>query len=241
VYHKVLYEENTKGFDETLKKCLRWVAVNEAIEKEYPPWIENQLIKEWEMPHHSPLYQMLHWYQNSFFHHLYWNRDTIQTKYIGFGQYDQILVAYEFRGLLSTLENDKADKVIGCFPYDFSTILDIFNEQDWIETFLIPYNTFYKTNHTLVEFRDKPMMLLHTFIIPKWFFNHMMPFIEHVTPIVLRKLKWNVRHLAGTLERVYALCLAAGILEGKFRSFYGFSGVKLCNDQRTPDLLRGIE
>lgn len=242
VYHKILHEENTKSFSEPLKNsALMWVAVNEEIEKEYPSWINNRLLKEWEMSHHSPLYQMLHWQQNSFFHHLYNNRTSIPTKYVGFAQYDQKLDGSKFESLIGQLNHDKADKLIGCFPYAYDTILDIFNDEEWKGIFLVPYNNFYKLNHSLVEFKDKPMFLLHTFILPTWYFNHIMPFIEHVTPIVVRHLKWNIRHLAGTLERVYALCLAAGILEGKFKSVFMFDGVQQCDDQRTPDPIRGVK
>jgi hypothetical protein len=241
IYHKIVYEENTKDFSDTLKNStLFWVAVNEQIEKEYPPWIHQRLLKEWEMPHYSPLYQMSNWYQNSFFHHLYKNHQSIPTKYVGFAQYDQSLNATKFENLIQQLQHDKADKVIGCFPYEFQTILDIFNEEEWKQMFIVPYNAFYKLSHSLVELKDKPMFLFHTFIIPTWYFNHMMPFIEHVTPLILRHLKWNTRHLAGTLERVYALCLAAGILEGKFKSVFMFDGVQNCSTQRTPDALRGL-
>jgi len=69
----------------------------------------------------------------------------------------------------------------------------------------------------------------------------MMPFIEYITPEIVRNLKWNIRHLAGTLERVYALCLAAGILEGKFKQIIKFDGIKQRDDQRTPDPIRGID
>jgi hypothetical protein len=242
VYHKILHEENTNDFSEELKNSiLMWVAVNEEIEKEYPSWINNRLIKEWEMPQHSPLYQMLHWQQNSFFHHLYLNRHSISTKYVGFGQYDQKLASGPFTHLVNLIENDTADKLIGCYVCPFEVILDLFKEPEWEEVFIKPYNEFYKLNHKLQDFKDKPMMLLHTFIIPTWFFNHMMPFIEYVTPIITRKLKWNIRHLAGTFERLYALCLAAGIIEGKFRSVHAFAGVIQCDSQRTPDPIRGLQ
>jgi len=242
VYHKVLFEDNTKGFSDSQKNStLMWVAVNEAIEKEYPPWITNRLLKEWEMQNYSPLYQMNNFYQNSFFYHLYNNRTAITTKYVGFGQYDQKLVPEAFQTLCSILEHDKADKLIGAFPYEFDALTNYLPEEVWHTLFIEPYNAFYKTSHQLSEFKDKPLMLLHTFIIPTWFFNHMMPFIEHITPAVLRCLKWNTRHLAGTLERVYALCLIAGILEGKFRSVNSFPGILLTENQRTSDPFRGIQ
>ena len=65
IFHKEVYESNTSSFtQESMKRILRWVAVNEAIPKDIPPWMpEESLIKEWEMPIHSPLYQMLNFYQ----------------------------------------------------------------------------------------------------------------------------------------------------------------------------------
>jgi hypothetical protein len=218
-----------------------WVAVNEQLEKEYPTWINKRLLKEWEMPNHSPLYQMLHFYQNSFFYHLYNNRHTITTKYVGFGQYDQLLNANEFSQLVTLLENDKGDKLIGTFLYEFDTCCDIFSQEDWKTLFLDSYNSFYHMNHTIEELKQLPMILLHTFIMPTWYFNHMMPFIEHITPKVVKALNWNTRHLAGTLERVYALTLAAGMLEGKFRQFIHFKGITQNDTQRTSDSLRSIQ
>jgi hypothetical protein len=241
VYHKVLYKENIEGFSDDLLNHLCWAAVNEKIPKMYPSYTTGRLIKEWDMKEFSPMYQMLHWYQNSFFHHLFVNKDMIKTKYIGFAQYDQLLLADKFKELSETLSNDKADKLIGCFPYPFAACCDIFSKADWNEHFVKPYNAFYKQNHTVDELEQLPMFLLHTFIMPTWFFEYMMPFVEHITPRIVKQLGWDIRHLAGTLERVYAFCLAFGMLEGKFRQVIHFKGIELRNDQRTEDTLRGVE
>jgi hypothetical protein len=239
VYHKVLYPENTEEFTDNLLDNIKWVAVNEQIQKEYPSFTENRLIKEWEMKEFSPLYQMQRFYQNSFFTHLYKNQDLITTKYIGFAQYDQKIVKSEFELLLNTIESDKADKFIGSFPYPYKA-LEMLPDAIWEKIFVEPYNKFYHMNITLEELKKQPMFLLHTFIMPTWFFKHMMPFVEHITPSIIKLLNWDNTHIAGILERIYALCIACGIIEGKFRQILGFPGIKQCDLQRTPDPVRGI-
>lgn len=241
VYHKILHKENIQGFSEDLLNHLCWAAVNEEIVKEYPDYVKGRLIQEWDMKEFSPLYQMLHWQQNSFMHHLFYNQHLINTKYVGFAQYDQYLNAEEFQRLSDILKNDKGDKLIACFSYPFGACCDILSREEWDEVFIKTYNSFYKMNHTLEDLERMPMFLFHTFLIPTWFFNHMMPFIEHITPKIVKKLGWNIRHLAGTLERVYAFCLAMGMLEGKFRQVIHFKGIELRDEQRTADPIRGVE
>jgi hypothetical protein len=67
-----------------------------------------------------------------------------------------------------------------------------------------------------------------------------MPFIENLTPIILRELNWETRHIAGTLERVFALCISCGVLEGKLKGFIALTGFQHVEEQHSEDLLRGI-
>jgi hypothetical protein len=85
-----------------------------------------------------------------------------------------------------------------------------------------------------------PLFLLHTFIVPSWFFAHIMEFVEWNLPQILRGLKWDTRHLAGTLERVFALCISCGILEGKLQNVLGLNNIKNMDNQRLPDSFRGL-
>ena len=241
VYHKILHNENIQNFSEDLLNHLCWVAVNEQIDKQIPSYTNGRLIKEWEMKDFSPLYQMLHWQQNSFIHHLFFNKDLIKTKYIGFAQYDQMFLSDKFQELSQDLTDDKGDTLVGCFPYPFAACCDILSRSDWNENIVKPYNAFYKQAHTIGELETMPMFLFHTFIIPTWFFEYMMPFIEHITPRIVKQLRWDIRHLAGTLERVFAFCLAFGMIEGKFRKVIHFKGIELRDDQRTADPIRGVE
>jgi hypothetical protein len=244
VYHKNIYKDNTKTFHiEHVKKSLSWVAVNESIEKDYPSYIpEGCLIKEWELPVHSPVYQMLHFYQNSVFLHIYWNKLHEHLKYIGFAQYDMSIDAEELLKAETSMVLDTADTIYIAFPYNSSILSEgPYPPGFWDEYFVHPYNKHYSMNHSLDNLKTLPLFLLHTFIIPSWFFSHMMPFIEKIIPTILRGLRWNTRHLAGTLERVFALCLSSAIIEGKIRRVIQLNGIKTdIPGQREEDILRGI-
>jgi hypothetical protein len=68
----------------------------------------------------------------------------------------------------------------------------------------------------------------------------MMPFVEHLLPRILETLQWDTRHLAGTLERVFALCISCAITEGKFRHILKLEGIEHVDNQHSEDILRGI-
>jgi hypothetical protein len=242
IYHDRVFKENTSGFTEKELESFTWVAVNEKIPKEFPDWIpKNSLLKEYEMKIHNPLYQMTNFYQNSVFFHLYWNKELLQSKYIGFGQYDMSFNADEMRAIVKAIENDTADKIIPVFMYPFDGLCNREQMPLWEELFVKPYNSYYGTSHELKSVEGLPLCLLHTFIMPTWFFLHMMPFVESLIPRILKIMNWDTRHLGGTLERVFALCISFGIVEGKFRHLVPLKGVSHIDSQHSPDALRGIK
>jgi hypothetical protein len=242
IFHEKVFEENTSGFSPSELEMFKWVAVNEKIHKEFPEWIpKNSLLKEYEMKIHSPLYQMLHFYQNSVFFHLYWNKELIDSKYIGFGQYDMSFDVDSFRDILSIIEQDTADKIIPVFLYHFEAIFIKEKLGEWEELFLKPYNSFYRMNHTFKSIEHLPISLMHTFIMPTWFFLHIMPFVESILPNLLKILNWNIRHIGGTFERVFALCISFGIIEGKFSKLIQLKGVKHVVSQHSSDSIRDIK
>ena len=242
IYHTSVYRENTAGFSpDELQKYFVWVAVNEKLFKPVADWIpESAHIQEYKLPVFSPLLQMTHFYQNSVFFHLYWNKSMIKTKYVGFGQYDMSFSAPVFRAVDADLCNDTANKCLGAYPYNYQTILDILTPAQWTEYFVLPYNKYYNMNHTLSDIEKVPIFLMHTFIVPTWFFIHMMGFVESVYPSILKALQWDTRHLAGTLERVLGLCIAFGIHEGKFSQVIQLEGIQHIDAQHAGDVLRGI-
>ena len=239
IYHDKVFKENTSGFSEKELEVFTWVAVNEKIPKQTPDWTKN-VIKEYEMKIHNPLYQMTNFYQNSVFFHLYWNKDLINSKYIGFGQYDMTFNTDDFRKIYQDIENDTADKIVPVFLYPFEALCNKENLPIWEEMFIKPYNEFYGTSHSIKALEHLPLALLHTFIMPTWFFLHMMPFVESLLPRLLKFINWDTRHLAGQLERVFALCISCGIVEGKFRALNVLRGVSHNDTQHSLDELRGI-
>jgi hypothetical protein len=244
VFHQKLFPQNTEQFShEEMKKWFRWVAVNEKIQKEVRTLFHNSLIiKEWEMKNYSPFYQMLNFYQNSVFFHLHENPEMIKTRYIGFGQYDMSFTADNFRNAITRIfaENDPGDKVIGCFLYEYKALFQLFDKDIWTDYFFEPYNQYFKIKHTHEEIKDIPLCLLHTFIIPTWFFHSMMGFLKWNLPKIMKMLNWDTRHLAGTLERFIALCISCGIKEGRFRGFFQLEGVSHLDEQHMEDPLRNI-
>ena len=243
VFHDHVFRENTSDFNEgELKEFFTWVAVNEKVPKNFPTWIPN-LLAEWKMKKHSPLFQMLNFYQNSVFYHLAWNQEHIGAKYIGFGQYDMRMSGPEFRQIhqvVSSVE-DMGDKIFAGFLYNFDALYSSpLNENRWISSFLHPYNEYFGMTHTMESLSKLPLALLHTFIMPTWFFLHIMPFVENLTPEILRALNWETRHLAGTLERVFALCISCGILERKLQ-LVPLTGFQHIEAQHSEDVLRGIK
>lgn len=243
IFHDNVFKENTSDFTEgEIKEYFTWVAVAEKIPKKIPQWIL-KCVKEWEMKKHSPLFQMLNFYQNSVFYHLAWNKEHIESRYIGFGQYDMKMNAPEFRQMYQVVSSkeDIGDKIFAPFLYDFNALFSSpITKDGWFTSFLIPYNKFFGMSHTMESLSKMPLALLHTFIMPTWFFLHIMPFVEETTPTILKTLNWETRHLAGTLERVFALCISCGILEGKIKHLVKLQGFQHIEGQHSEDTLRGI-
>ena len=243
IFHSKVFKDNLDGFTpQEISDWISWVAVNEKIPKVIPDWIPpSQLTYEYTLPKHNPMYQMLHFYQNSFFFHLLHNPELLTSRYIGFGQYDMKFNAEEFRSCVKELENDTADKAIGFFPYPANIIIDDPGTKEfYIDCFIKPYQKFFHITHTLEDLSKWPLFLIHTFILPTWFFKQMMEFLDWNLPTIFRCMNWESKHLAGTIERLIALFISAGIQEGRFRV------VKLCKgtdhniQQHSGDSMRNI-
>ena len=67
-----------------------------------------------------------------------------------------------------------------------------------------------------------------------------MPFINHDTSVILSMLGGDTRHIAGTLERVFALCIACGLAEGRLKGYVNQGGISHISEQHTDDPVRGI-
>jgi hypothetical protein len=234
IFHKDLFPTNTAEFtSQEIKTIFTWVGVNEAIEKSIPWQMKGYpIIYEYKMRYHNPAFQKNNFYQNSVFFHLYRNQSYLKSKFIGFGQYD---MKFQRNSIPSLLD----DYVYGYFPYENEAIWNLFPRDFWQEVFLDEYNRYYATSHTFEDISKYPFFLYHTFIIPTSFFLHMMPFIEKSTDILLARLP-TTRHIAGSLERVFALCIACGLVEGRLKGHMTLGGISHLPEQHADDPVRGI-
>lgn len=240
VFHKDLLADNTSEYTkEELKQRFVWVSVNESIPKHVPEELSDiPLIEEHTFPNYEPSLQRDHYYQNSVFFHLFRNPSYLTSAYVGFGQYDMEFKKETFDKTLSVLQTSP-NIVVSFFTMPFHECPHILSMESWVEMFLKPYNIFKKTKHTLYEISKYPLCLYHTFILPRWFFVEMMLFTSWKMPTILRFLNNNNRHLAGTLERLFAFYISCGLHEKRITLYEG-EGIIHHETQRLSDSYRGI-
>ena len=244
IYHKSTFIRNTSEFSETdLKKYFKWVAVNEKIPKLGDTWIPKCcLLKEWEFPKFFGGLQENSFYQNSVFFHLYWNHSYINTKYIGFAQYDMSISANGIKEVLEIINSGEENIVFGAFASDeHDIVLDYFDLDEWNTHFMNQYNLYYSKNHAFNDVKNVPLLLMHTFIIPTNFFIRMMKFIERLHINIIKALDTDMRNFAGIMERIFALCISFGIIEGELNNMYAWNNVLHNSSQHTGDSIREIE
>lgn len=234
IFHKDLFPSNTDAFStREIKNIFTWVGVNEAIQKTIPlRMLGYPFIYEYKMRLYNPVFQKNNFYQNSVFFHLYRNQSYLNSKFVGFGQYD---MKFDRSSIPVALIDDH---VYGYFPYENEAIWNLFPREFWQAVFLDEYNQYYTTSHTFEDLSRYPFFLYHTFILPTSVFIHIMPFIEHVTNVLLVKLP-TTRHIAGSLERVFALCIACSLVENKLKGHTTLGGVSHLLEQHSEDALRG--
>lgn len=243
VFHKRLFYSNTASFTrEQIERYFVWMGVNEKIPKQIPDTMKDYpILYEYNLPWYRCMYQEQNYYQNSVFIHLWRNPEILPKKYIGFGQYDMRISAEKFLPIVKGLETDNGKTLIGVYNFPQETCFDILNADLWETIFLTCYNRFYNQNHDLKSLKSIPFFLYHTFIIPTNFFLKMMPFVDLFIPRLMKLLLFNTRHLAGTLERVFAFCIACSIKENQFDNVLILNDVDHIEGQHEEDTLRNIK
>jgi hypothetical protein len=236
VFHRDVLPENTREYSlSEIRDRFVWVAVNDTIPKSIPR--EFPCIEERSFPKYVPALQANHYYQNSVFFHLYWNPSFLTSEYVGFGQYDMEFKKDEFEQTLALL--DKPDRVISFMPNPFVGCPQVYGFETWVNMFLQPYNAFRFKNHRFKDLEKYPLCLYHTFIIPRWLFVEMMEFVDWNMPNLRIQTNGDTRHIAGTLERVFAFYISC-VLHEKRVEFHEGKGLFHRHEQRTSDALRGI-
>jgi hypothetical protein len=242
IFHKLLFARNTEQFTlEEQRAWFRWYAANETIPKQIPDWLPKEcLIEEYKLQKYDPEQQQNKSQQNSCFFHLLWNPTLLQSKYVGFGQYDISMEADPMRNAVRIM-NQKDKICFIMFPYYFIHLFDPIPPTRWTSYFVSFYNSYYNTYHKLKDIQHMPLALLHTFILPSDFFQEMMTFVEAAHATIWNMIRNNKVIYAGTMERVFALCINFAVLEGKFDDLLILKGFSHNDSQHTGDEMRGIK
>jgi len=241
VGHNKFYEQTVVDVSEDdLKKYVKFVCVNEKIPKNIPDSYPKEcIINEWDIPEYESYYQENNFYQNSFFFNLMNVIDTLGLEHIGFGQYDMIYTQDIMDQMKEKCQDIKA--AIGFYPYPIEPLFEILQPGVW-QFIIQKYSNFFDIAIDDIDKLDTmKLALFHTFIIPVENYKRMMCFTKDILKNVTAFLGNNTRHMAGTLERVFALFLNLEIITGNMQEFQWIDG--LVHDDvnlRLADSLRGL-
>jgi len=222
VFHKQLYRDCYSGIpEEEFRKYITCMAVNKNIEKTYDPWFEPSVMREYELPWNTPVYQNSRFCESSVYLHLYENFNTLVDKYdfIGCLHYDMRIKSAMFDKIKEHI-NDHQDNDLmfyfdvkwGFLQFGTSSYNDKLQKEEllvhngWM-TVLNEYNKFFKTSHEYRVIVYEHMPLFHTFMMHKSVFARIVPFIKGIIPLIIQFLHGNTRHLPYALETLWGMML----------------------------------
>ncbi|AGE59265.1 hypothetical protein PBCVOR070422_919L [Paramecium bursaria Chlorella virus OR0704.2.2] len=240
--HERFYEETIAGIPEDdVKKHIRIVCVNEKLPKFIPESFPKECIhNEWEIPEYEKFYQENNYYQNSVFFNTMNIIETLGLDQIGFFQYDMKMSPEIFDHIKRSCTEDK-DASIAFYPYPIEQLFEIVKPGAW-QFIIQQYSNFFQVPVDPILLESKKLALFHTFVIPKKNYCRMMHFTKKVLPNILTFLtETGTRHIAGTLERLFALILNLEIVTGNMADFIWIDG--LIHDDvnlRLRDEFRGV-
>jgi FkbM family methyltransferase len=192
VFHKALYDQCYNELTEDEFSCLRFIAVNEHIEKTYT---YKNVIKEWELPIYNPYYQSNGYNENSVLKHIYDN-NLIESEYIGFVQYDMIFPKNSINQILQLLNPETCVSVYSTSYQGAFVNTAVDSERQIINKIPFLYDAFFKTK----SIPNKRYPLLNSYIVHSDVYRNAMPFVDCMLTI-LNPMHGN---MGGIFERVFA-------------------------------------
>jgi len=236
IFHERLYAEhyNELSLDD-MKKHIRFVGVNELYAKTIPESLPREIIVyEKDFPGYNPLLQMNRYYESSVMFHLFRHPELLQgVDFVGFCQYDmnfpktsmdQIKAIRNYDTTL-VCQSESNPNLIFSNPYTI---------QDW-EKVVAHFNSSHATNFTLQDLGRFPMVLYHSYGMSKKNFLTMMKWIESVQPLMLSLLKFDKKHLCGTIERFYGVYITFHTVMGTFQNRIVLQGMDHINEKKYQD------
>lgn len=205
VCHKTSYPHLADASDDRL----RWYVVNEAIPDKTIAAPPASVVREWDLPVYEPALQAQGCREASAFFHALSNPDLRDAEYVGFAQYDMRIPSAALDAFEDAAREGDVAKVGVAFavPWDEMVYHAALPPQFWDELlacFGAPPG-----------WRPASVPLFSTFVLPTAAFVDMMTRVNDVSPDIHAALDFDTTHLAGTLERVFGVWIAAAIGGGR--------------------------
>lgn len=202
IFHSKIYPTNTPDYP-----CFIYLAANELIKKDIDTNVlKHPIVNEYDVPGYNPMYQMLKFCDNS----IILNFPPPPTPFVGFCQYDMVIDPLKFQIVLDNIYN--VNGAIGFYALPIDSIFDKLSKSEW-NSILDYYNSINNTSHSIDTLKDYPFFFMNTYILPSWFYTRLQQNLKKMLPLVLKLLQYNMKHIAGTLERLNALLIVCGIVE----------------------------
>lgn len=204
VTHKISYPSLADVTDDRL----RWYVVNEAISGKtiYAP--PRSVVHEWDLPAYEPALQANGAREASALFHVLTNADRLlDADYVGFAQYDMEIPSASLDAFESFQARDGADKVGVAFarPWEELVAFAALPPAFWDELLQV-----FGCAETPAE-----VPLFSTFVLPKGLLLEMVTRVNELSAMIHAALEFNTSNLAGTLERVFGVWIAAAIAAGR--------------------------
>ena len=216
IFHQKIFPENTPDLS-----CFVYLGANELVKKEIHPDTKHSIVYEYDTPGYNPMYQMLNFCDNS----IILNIKPPSSQFIGLCQYDMHIDKDKMILAIDSLT--QPNSMVGFYAFYSDAACDLLEAEDW-SLILNMYNSINNTSHTFDSLSDTPFFLLNTFIIPSHFFLKLQSILKILLPTIFKILQYNLRHIAGTLERTNSLIIACAIKEGALIPYFS----EACTDNR---------
>ena len=205
VCHKTSYPHLADAADDRL----RWYVVNDAIPDKTIAAPPASVVREWDLPVYEPALQAQGCREASAFFHALANPALRDAEYIGFAQYDMRIPSAALDAFEAAARDGDVAKVGVGFPVPWDDMVHnaALPPQFWdelLECFGAPRG-----------WRPASVPLFSTFVLPVEAFVDMMTRVNDVAPDIHAALGFDTTHLAGTLERVFGVWIAAAIGGGR--------------------------
>jgi hypothetical protein len=221
VFHKNIFRECYADIpDDVFRKYMSCFAVNKEIKKEYDPWFDSSIVREYELPTYFPVLQQQRFCESSAYIHMFvnWDRLVEPYEFVGCVHYDMTIKAATLEYMIYTLKTVTNpsntvfyfDKVAAKDNLGSSFIVNDVEEclshHGW-RIILDRYNEFFGTEHEYDSVVFDDMILNHTFVIHKSLLARICPFFVSVLPRIQEFLHHRVRHLPYMLESLWGFLL----------------------------------